>query len=723
MRNPDNKLANSISPYLLQHANNPVNWHPWGREAFERARREEKPIFLSIGYSACHWCHVMERESFNNVKIANFLNEHYVAVKVDREERPEIDDLYMTAVQLLTGAGGWPLSVFLTPDLKPFYGGTYFPPEDRYGRPGFTRVLREILNFYRNKRRQIDKKIDQLMRTLSSTNAKGRAPMDWREDQVDRTVKIIAESFNETKGGFGPSPKFPSTSQIDLLLRHYYRTKDPHDLEMVELTLKNMARGGMFDHLGGGFHRYSTDSEWRIPHFEKMLYDNALLTHSHINAFLVTKDNFYADIAKRTLEWALREMADELGGFYSTQDADTEGKEGRFYLWTREEIDAALDKSDADLFADAYQVTEEGNYQRGRNVLHLSSDLEEIAKRHSLTLKELNTKLAKLRDKMFDIRDNRQLPLIDDKILTSWNGLMISALSRAYRVLQDEKFLDAAISCADFIIQKMWKIERLYHCYRAGYIGIEGTLKDYAFLLDGLIELYQAEFNPERLEVATEIANKMIELFWDPNPGGFYEIAVGRVDIINRAKHGHDSSVPSGNAIAAKALLKLFQITGIDKYMDYAEQSVKTFVPYMLSHPTIHLRFAAVIEEMSSPPQQIAIVGNGRGKSGLDLVKEVNSHYLPNAVLAYSLKANGTDLELLKDRKSLKGKAAAYYCHDFMCDEPVVKADDLRKKLVGSDPAEEEEKGSKNKGKAKKEAVAEVNDTADDEKEKEDKDK
>ncbi|MHC4861286.1 MAG: thioredoxin domain-containing protein, partial [Planctomycetota bacterium] len=522
-----NRLAKESSPYLLQHAHNPVDWYPWGEEAFEKARKEDKPVFLSIGYSTCHWCHVMERESFENEETAALLNEHFVAIKVDREERPDVDNVYMAAVQALSGHGGWPLSVFLTPEGKPFWGGTYFPPEDRFGRPGFKSVLVQIAGAWREKREEVLEGAERLTQFVADLNVtvKGAA-LD--EKTLANGVDEFASRFDSRRGGFESAPKFPRTHSLSFLLRQHARTGDAQVLAMVEKTLAEMARGGIYDHVGGGFHRYSTDPLWLVPHFEKMLYDQALVARASLEAYQVTGKPVYADLARDVFRYVLRDMTDEKGGFYSAEDADSEGVEGKFYVWTRDEILEVLGEADGELFAKVYDVKADGNFREeasgeetGTNILHLERPLEETAGELGTDAAGLAKRLAPMREKLFAVRERRIHPLKDDKILTDWNGLMIGTLAYAGRTLDEPRYTEAARKAADFLLTTMVSDGRLLHRYRGGQASILAFLDDHAFLTLGLLDLYEATFEERWLAEAKRLAGETIRLFWDESAGGF----------------------------------------------------------------------------------------------------------------------------------------------------------------------------------------------------------
>ncbi len=672
-----NRLVSSLSPYLLQHADNPVNWFEWGEEAFRKARDEDKPIFLSIGYSACHWCHVMAHESFEDDSIAAFLNEHFVSIKVDREEHPDVDEIYMTAVQMMTGSGGWPLTVFLMPDLKPFYGGTYFPPEDRWGRPGFKRIINQIAAAYRDNRDKVTEGADKLTEHIRNASVVPESTGELNRRLIDQAVANISQQFDSMYGGFGSAPKFPPTGQMDLLLRDFYRSDDPKQLKMVEHTLRKMAQGGIFDQIGGGFHRYSTDREWLVPHFEKMLYDNALLSISMIDCYLASGDEYFADIARRTLDWVLTDMVSPEGGCYSTLDADSDGEEGKFYVWELSAIQELLGQQ-ASLFVEVYNITESGNFEHSTNIPNITTPISSVAKKHGLSTEELETKLEEMRTILLTERNRRIHPGLDDKILTDWNGLMMSAFARGYRAFNDDRYLHTAERIATFIQEKMWDDGSLQHSYRDGTSGIEGMLDDHAFLLSGLLDLYQAGFDTAVLNETTIVADRMIERFWDDEDGGFYQVAEGRSDLISRIKSSHDGAIPSGNGIAAGALFALYQLTDRDDFRFRAEQTIRAFASSIERMPSSHLRLIAVLDQLTAPTQQIAIVGEAGVRSD-DLLGVVNSSYMPGTVLAFGSSKGVVEVALLKNKTEISGQPAVYVCRDFSCKVPVTEPTELKK--------------------------------------------
>jgi uncharacterized protein YyaL (SSP411 family) len=568
-----NRLIHETSPYLLQHAYNPVDWYPWGAEALQKAQREDKPIFLSIGYSACHWCHVMERESFENHEIANYLNEHFVSIKVDREERPDIDEIYMTAVQLLTGQGGWPLTVFLTPDLKPFFGGTYFPPQDRWGRPGLLTVLKAIVELYRKEREKITEQAERLTHYLNAMQHPKPSTLLLTPELLQRAYLHFLQSFDREHGGFGGAPKFPHSLELSFLLRYWRRTQDPEALHMVEFSLEKMARGGIYDQLGGGFHRYTVDAQWRIPHFEKMLYDNALLVWTYLEAYQATQKSLYRQIAEETLAYVLREMTSPEGGFYSAQSADTPEGEGAFYLWTPEEIHAVLGPDDGPRACEYFGV--DSSEELGASVLARPYTVEEFAARAGMTLSECEAWLARVREKLCAVRERRERPARDEKILTAWNGLMISALARAHQILGGEHYLRAAQRAAQFCLEHLYKDKSLQRSYKDGQAKGNAYLEDYAFLITALLDLYEADTDRRWLEMAKSLSATLVEKFWDEHSGGFYFTSIDHERLPVRTKSFFDGATPSGNSAATFALLRLARLTGEATWRARAEQTLR----------------------------------------------------------------------------------------------------------------------------------------------------
>ncbi|HLI87331.1 MAG TPA: thioredoxin domain-containing protein [Ktedonobacteraceae bacterium] len=695
-----NRLSNETSPYLLQHAHNPVDWYPWGEEALRKARQEDKPILLSVGYSACHWCHVMERESFENEDIAAIMNQHFVSIKVDREERPDIDNIYMQAVQALTHQGGWPMTVFLTPDGRPFYGGTYFPPQDRHGMPGFPRVLLSVANAYQTHRQQIEEQATELASYLQQSSAvsfRGRASRPGGPLPLDRlspAIGALASDFDARYGGFGHAPKFPNSMALEFLLRMHLhvsrgevsaeQAKAAHaPLEMVESTLRHMANGGIYDQLGGGFHRYSVDQEWLVPHFEKMLYDNALLSRLYLHTYLVTGNPFYQRIVEETLNYVVREMTSPEGGFYSTQDADSEGEEGKFFLWTPQEIRAALPEEDVELFMRYYDVSEQGNFE-GKNILHVPRDAGQVADEEQISLEVLQQTLQRDRDLLFKVREHRIRPGRDEKILTAWNGLMLRSFAEAARYLSRPDYLQVAINNARFLLETMRKDGRLLRTCKDGRARLNGYLEDYAFLADGLLALYEASFDTHWFAEARGLMDRAIALFADERNGGFFDTGSDHEALISRPRDIMDNATPAGNSVAADVLLRLAAFTGEESYRRRADDYLQALADIMVQHPQAFGHALCALDFALSGGKEIAIIGNPHDSDTRILLECVNGRYLPECVLACSAPGDTSAAQtvaLLADRPLKDGKATAYVCQNFACQAPVNTAEDLERLL------------------------------------------
>ncbi len=579
-----NHLIHETSPYLLQHAHNPVDWYSWGDDAFQKAKSQDRPILLSIGYSACHWCHVMERESFEDEKIAALMNDLFVNIKVDREERPDLDEIYMNAVQMLTGRGGWPMTVFLTPEGKPFYGGTYFPPEDRYGVPGFPKILQGVANAYREKPQDVERSVEQILAALQRMSLSTESQQPFSSDIIGQSAEQLAQAYDTDHGGLGKAPKFPNVGVYELFLRHYHHSKGSRFLEMVTHTLTKMAQGGIYDHLGGGFHRYSVDAKWLVPHFEKMLYDNAQLVRIYAQVYCVTGEPLFKQVVDETMNYLMREMLHTEGGFYSTQDADSEGEEGRFFVWTEAEITRILGEEASEIFCRIYDVSEEGNFEE-KNILHPILTLEQASKFFRRDLKEIASLVSDAKGKLFQEREKRLKPFRDEKILTSWNGLMLSGLAEALKISPHPSYLEAANRTVDFILTKMFRDGRLLHTYKSGTGKILGYLDDYAFLAWGLLDLFEATVNRAHLDRASELAEIMLHEFWDEAGGGFFYTGRSHERLIAQSKPIFDGSIPSGNAVATQVLLRLYHYTGKEYYLKRAEMVLRAYYNAMESQP------------------------------------------------------------------------------------------------------------------------------------------
>ncbi|NTW48416.1 MAG: thioredoxin domain-containing protein [Chlorobiales bacterium] len=697
-----NRLANEKSPYLIQHAHNPVDWFAWGEDAFEKARKENKPIFLSIGYSTCHWCHVMERESFENEEVAKVLNDYFVAIKVDREERPDLDRVYMTYVQATTGNGGWPMSVWLTSDLKPFLGGTYYPPEDRYGRPGFKTLLVRIAESWKNDKEKImsvaNGTADQLRAFLQASAKEAKVPLDTAV--FEKCLHQIAHIYDPDWGGFGAAPKFPRPAILNFLFNQHYRTKDTLPLDMALFTLRKMAEGGIHDLLsvegkgGGGFARYSTDPYWHVPHFEKMLYDNAQLALSYLDAYQLSTDRFYADIARDIFNYVLCDMTDKHGGFYSAEDADslpspesTEKTEGGFYVWTTQEIDSALGREHAEIFSYIYDLKPGGNAAydphgefAGKNILTVRATLHDAAKKFGKSELEVETILRKSTETLFDIRLKRPRPHCDDKVLTSWNGLMISAFAKGYMALRDERYLNAAKRAADFILEKMYKPDtgRLLRRYRDGEAAIDAKVDDYAFFVQALIDLYEASFEPKYLTTAIRLTEKQNELFYDRENGAYFSAAEDDATVIFRIKEDHDGAEPSPNSVTALNLLRLSQMTDRQDFREFAEKTMAFFSRQLSEMPEHMPQMLVALDYYFKKPKQIILAGPLGTAQMADLRRAIYERYLPNKVVLHASDDVAAYMPFLKELIGSTEKPTAFICIDYACQLPTSEAEKVK---------------------------------------------
>jgi uncharacterized protein YyaL (SSP411 family) len=726
-----NRLDREKSPYLLQHADNPVDWWPWSEEAFAKARTENKPIFLSIGYSTCHWCHVMAHESFENAEVAAVMNREFVNIKVDREERPDVDRVYMTFVQATTGGGGWPMSVWLTPQLKPFVGGTYFPPEDRWGQPGFTKVLERIATAWKQNREKISEQGNQIIAALEQSAGAAVADPAQRlgVKTLDAAYQQIARSYDAHEGGFGVAPKFPRPVTLNFLARVYARNpkseSGKHALEMDLFTLRKMAGGGMHDHLGGGFHRYSVDAYWHVPHFEKMLYDQAQLAVAYLEAFQNTRESLFEEVARDTLDYVRRDMTAKDGGFFSAEDADSEipgpavddrriaeaekadgdhrpplqetkKAEGAFYVWDKKEIDAALGSS-ADVFNFHYAVKAEGNVPAGgdphgeftgKNILIELGSVAATAKHVAKDEAEVADLLAKARQTLFDLRAKRPRPHLDDKIITAWNGLMISAFARAAQILGDAEYLEAATRAAKFLRAELYDETRkvLFRNYREGRSAVEGFADDYAFLIQALLDLYEASFDIGWLRWAVELQETQDRLFFDNERGGYFTGAGNDPSILLRLKEDNDSAEPAASSIAALNLLRLAQIRNDARFYERAEKTIDAFAPQIGHFASAMPQMLVALDLSLSEPRQIVIAGARDASDTRALVREVHRRFLANRVLLLADGGEGQryleeKLEALRGMKPIDGKAAAYVCENFTCKAPVTDAKALSELL------------------------------------------
>jgi uncharacterized protein YyaL (SSP411 family) len=680
-----NHLIHEKSPYLIQHAHNPVDWYPWGDDAFRKARTGDKPIFLSIGYSSCHWCHVMAHESFEDPEVAKILNDDFVSIKVDREERPDVDEIYLKSVQSMTGSGGWPLSVFLTPCLEPFYGGTYFPPEPRYGVPGFGALLRSIAKAWKSDREKIKDSASQMKSALIESYKTLPSSGVIDNSVFDACFDELAHAYDQEYGGFGVAPKFPTPSNLFFLSRYHKSSGEKTPLSMLTRTLDSMSSGGIYDQLGGGFHRYSTDRMWLIPHFEKMLYDNALLVIAYTEGYLLTENANYRRRVDETLSWVLREMRSPEGAFFSAQDADSPLGEGAYYTWTPESMGQALSNSDEfshdsrealQLVLKYYHVTKEGNFEDESSILTSSSPLNEIAQELGMDESTANSLLEQARGVLLRSRSARPRPLTDDKILTSWNGMMISAMSKAYQVFKSERHLSAAISAADFILSRMtlrdaqngrWKLMRRY---RGGEVKEEGVLEDYAYFGNSLVDTYESSFDSKYLRSAIEICNAMIAEFYDESNGGFFEAAKDEV-LIARPKQAFDGAVPSGNSVAALFCLRIGEIASDEVLKKKAERTFRAFWNSIEFHPSSHTEMIVALDFFLHSPKEIVISGDLDNNETVALIDEVRKNFVPNSVLLFADPALEKDIPLFEGRVSGPGQEpSAYVCTNFTCKLP-----------------------------------------------------
>ena len=697
-----NSLINETSPYLLQHAHNPVDWYAWGDEAFKKAKDEDKPVLVSIGYSACHWCHVMEHESFENEATAAIMNEHFISIKVDMEERPDVDQIYMMFVQLTTGRGGWPMNVFLTPDKLPFFGGTYFPPVNRYNMPSWQQILVSVADAYRNKRDELMTSVVDILGEMRRVGISEFSPAGLSTELLDSAFASFDRSFDATNGGFGGAPKFPPAMSLEFLLRYWKRTGNERALEIVKKTAQKMANGGIYDQLGGGFHRYSVDAVWLVPHFEKMLYDNAQLIRIYLHLYQITKDEFFRRTATETLEYVRREMFDPSGGFYSTQDADSEGVEGKFFVWTPTEVVEILGEGDGGIFNFYYDVSEEGNFEE-KNILNVKnpvatapgSDTSEVAKALKISESDLTAILERGRKKLFTEREKRIKPFRDEKVLTAWNGLMLAAFAEASAVLDNKEYLEVAKQNADFILANLQKpvgmegrdiqLEsatladpKLLRTWKDGRAKLNAYIEDYANLADGLVDLFQVSGEVRYLKEAKRLADLMITEFWDEENGGFFFTANDHEELIVRTKDFYDNATPSGNSVAADVLLKLAKLTSDEKYERFASTVLRLAAAQLKRHPQGFGRTLSAIEFFLGDSKEIVLMGDEDGNLG----REVWSEYRPGKVV---VPANGSTesemIPLLQGRAAIDGKPTAYVCENFACRMPVTTVEELKEQL------------------------------------------
>ena len=687
-----NRLIHEKSPYLLQHAYNPVDWYPWGDEAFEKASRENKPVFLSIGYSTCHWCHVMERESFEDPEVAGLMNDAFVSIKVDREERSDLDHIYMAVCQMLTGSGGWPLTIIMTPGKKPFFAATYIPKSGRFGQAGMMELIPRIKEVWRSRYGEVMESSEKIFQALQGLDEKPGGDLDGTT--LTRAYQELGSRFDEEYGGFSSAPKFPTPHNFLFMLRYWKKTGDKRALEMVEKTLQAMARGGIFDQVGFGFHRYSTDGRWLVPHFEKMLYDQAMLAMAYLDAYQATRRSVYKKTAKEIFAYVLRDMQAPGGGFYSAEDADSEGVEGKFYVWEKSEIRRVLDREEADFISRVFNISEKGNFREeatdrstGSNIFHLDKSIREIASDLKIPVPEFEKRLESARIKLFKARERRIHPYKDDKILTDWNGLMIAALSRGAQVLGEPAYTRAAGDATRFIFEQLQTTDgRLLHRYRDGEAKITAHLDDYAFLTWGLIELYEATFESRYLRRALEINEDMLKYYWDEDAGGFFFTPEDGERLIVRKKEIYDGAIPSGNAVAMLNLIRLARFTGRTDLDEKASRIDNAFSSQIGQSPSAYTQFLVALNYALGPSNEVVIVGPTGGEDRSAMLKALRETYIPNRVILFrpsDKKSPEIDTlsGFIKNFNPLDGKTTAYVCHDFTCEMPTTDIDEMLKKI------------------------------------------
>jgi uncharacterized protein len=678
-----NRLSRETSPYLLQHAQNPVDWYAWGPEALARAQSENKPIFLSIGYAACHWCHVMERESFEDERTAQFLNEHFVCIKVDREERPDLDDIYMAATVAISGSGGWPMSVFLLPDQRPFFAGTYYPPSDRFGRPGFRTLLTRINELWQLERDKLLDEAQTLTDHLKALSALSPPSPVISSSAVDQTLHALKSSFDPVWGGFGSAPKFPAAQTLSLLLTHHARTGDEEALAMANVTLSGMKNGGMYDQLGGGFARYSTDERWLVPHFEKMLYDNAALAAAYLEAFQLTRDPEYRRVADETLAYIVREMQSPSGGYYSATDADSEGVEGKFFVWSLDEIQSQLTREEAEYFAFFYDVTPEGNFEH-TNVLNTPRTLAQAADVLGVEPSALASTLEGARRKLYEVRKQRVPPLLDDKILTAWNGLMLGAMAEGFRVLRQREYLVSAERAANHALTVLRRPDGgLFRTARNGNAHLAAYLEDYAYLADGLITLFEAGGAPAFLREAEALVERMLADFGDDPDGlAFFHTAKDHERLIHRTREGHDGAIPNPNAIAARALLRLGRHLDRPELLERARRSIEAYGASINRIPRAFASSLNVLAMLEEPATELCVVGALGSEQREAIERAVAEVLLPNRVVAHvDPNVPNPGLPLTRDKAEVAGKPALYVCRNYACEAPITDPAEITRVL------------------------------------------
>ncbi len=677
-----NRLLSERSPYLLQHAYNPVDWYPWGSDAFEKARREDKPVFLSIGYSTCHWCHVMEHESFENEETAALMNETFVSIKVDREERPDIDHMYMAVAQMMTGRGGWPLNVIMTPEKKPFLAGTYFPKQSRFGMMGLDDLCRRIKELWSTRRDEVLQSANKIFTAMR------QVPDEQPGDALDKSVlemafRQLSQRFDQRLGGFGEAPKFPTPHNMSFLLRYWKRTGDSNALEMVEKTLQALRSGGIYDHVGFGFHRYSTDAEWLVPHFEKMLYDQAMLAMAYLEAYQATGKEQYASTAEEIFTYVLRDMSSPQGGFYSAEDADSEGEEGKFYVWKLEEIDRVLDEREAEVVKEAFNLNLRGNFREeatgritGNNIPHMKKSINQVARTLNIPEDDARVIMDRVRSKLFEAREKRIHPHKDDKILTDWNGLMIAALAKGARVLGKPEYAQAAEKAAKFVLGTLRNTDgRLLHRYRDGEAGLPAHVDDYAFFIWGLLELYEATFDVNYLKSALDLNRDFIERFWDPHLGGFYFTADDSEELIVRKKEIYDGATPSGNSVAALNLIRIGRIAAAPGLEEKADRIGRAFSGSVKQFPSAYTQLMMAVEFGLGPSQEVVIAGDTDAADTRSMLKQLRRPFLPHTVVLFRpMDHKSPEITRIASytdgQTSIDSKATAYVCRDYHCELP-----------------------------------------------------
>lgn len=687
-----NHLINETSPYLLQHAENPVDWYPWGEEAFDRAKTEDKPIFLSIGYSTCHWCHVMAHESFEDEEVARLMNRTFVCIKVDREERPDIDNIYMTVCQIILGRGGWPLTIIMTPNMKPFFAGTYIPKKSRFSQTGMLELVPRIEEIWNRQHEEVLDSAEKITSTIQDMISES-AGEGIGESILKEAYEDLLSSFDNEYGGFERAPKFPTPHKISFLLRYWRRSGDPEALYMAEHTLENMYRGGIHDHLGSGFHRYSTDNMWIVPHFEKMLYDQALIATAYTEAYQVTGKRLYKEAAEGIFDYVLRDLKSPEGGFYCGEDADVEGEEGKYYLWTLDEIRSILSPEESQLITKVFNLNEGGNFQEeirgkktGTNLLYMLRPLDAVAAELGIPTDEVESRVKVTKEKLLAARNKRKRPAKDDKILTDWNGLMIAALAKGFQTFGEEKYLKAAERAADLILKRLYSPDkRLLHRYREGVAGISGTVDDYAFLIQGLLELYEAGFELRYFKAALCLNQELLEHFWDPVQGGFFFTADDSESLIFRKKEFTDAAIPSGNSIEMLNLFRLSRMTANPKLEEKAQELERAFSNHIRKIPSGYTQFLSALDFGLGPAYQVVISGKIESPDTGNMLEELWNYFIPNKVLIFRPEGDEPEITSLatytKDQIPIEGKTTAYICQNYECQLPTTEINEMLKML------------------------------------------